>query len=270
MICYPLCKINIGLNILNKRSDGYHNIESIMVPVPLRDILEIIPANNEQNQCTTSGFPIPGNNANNLVIKALELMQGLYEIPGVHIHLHKRIPMGAGLGGGSSDAAFTLMTLNNLFGLNLKFEALEKLAAQIGSDCAFFIKAQSALASGRGEILDTLDNKTDGLYIQIIKPDIHISTAEAYAGVLPLERKQTLKEHWNSKYENWQENFTNDFEHAVFKKYLELKTIKETFYKEGAIYSSMSGSGSAIYGLFQNTPPPLPGSYPFEWEGRLK
>lgn len=237
MIAFPPCKINLGLNILRKRADGFHDIETCFYPVPWTDILEVIPSG--KFEFTTSGNPIPGGE--NLCVKAYDLLKP----PPAKIHLHKIIPAGAGLGGGSSDAAWTLRLLNDVFDLKYSKEKLRSLAAQLGSDCAFFIDDGPMIGTGRGEVLTPANISLKGMFIVIIKPDIHVSTAEAYAGIVPKESKLDI--------ENIQD-LRNDFEPSIFKKYPLLASIKATLYEAGASYASMSGSGSSVFGLFPQAP----------------
>ena len=239
MVAFPPCKINLGLNILRKRNDGYHDIETCFFPVPWTDILEVIPS--KEFSFTVSGNPIPGGD--NLCVKAYELLQ----TPPAKIHLHKIIPMGAGLGGGSSDAAWTLRLLNDVFSLGLNKEQLKQYAAQIGSDCAFFIDDIPMIGTRRGEVLRPANIDLKGKYIVIVKPDIHVSTAEAYSSVVPMESDFNLDDLQSLK---------NDFEPSVFKRYPEIASIKKSLYDLGAVYAQMSGSGSAVFGIF-NTPPSL-------------
>jgi 4-diphosphocytidyl-2-C-methyl-D-erythritol kinase len=252
MLLKPNAKINLGLNILNKRADGFHNLESIFLPVSWEDELQIETANNFQ--FSSSGLPIPGDQSSNLCVKAYQLLKQDFKIPAVKIHLHKLIPMGAGLGGGSSDAAFTLKGLNQLFDLGLSQSKLESYSAQLGSDCVFFIKNKAALVKGRGEVLEhSLSLKLSG-YILLVKPDVFISTKEAYAGVSPQEQNQSLRELINLPKEEWKNVIKNDFETSLFPKYPELEKIKQQLYEMGAYYAAMSGSGSCLYGLFEEEP----------------
>ncbi len=270
MITYPVCKINIGLHILFKRNDGFHEIESIMQEIPLRDMLEIIPAPDGKFRFSSGGLPVPGDPSKNLVVKAWELMHARYSVPAVHMHLHKIIPMGAGLGGGSSDAAFALKMLNELFSLGLDDEKLEHLAAELGSDCAFFIKGKTQLSTGRGELLSELSSDhLLPLYIQLIRPDVHIPTAQAYAGIICDNSRPALSGSWGKSPEEWRSVFKNDFETKIFEHHPVLAKIKEDFYKNGALYAAMSGSGSAVYGIFQKRPPKPEKARGYFWEGRI-
>ena len=249
MISFPPCKINLGLNIIAKRADGFHTIETCFYPVPWSDILEIVPANEFNFSC--SGSIIPGSANQNLCVKAYQLLQKDFDLPPVSIHLHKIIPTGAGLGGGSSDAAHTLRLINSIFNLQLSTGTLITYASQIGSDCSFFIEDRPMLGEGRGEILTSIDVDLKGYYLILINPNVHVSTAEAYAGVVPkiptYDIKYVLK---NFAVEQWKNVLVNDFEESVFRKYKLLKEIKESLYELDATYASMSGSGSTIFALF--------------------
>ncbi len=253
MICFPNCKINIGLNIVYKREDGYHNIESCFYPVPWTDILEIIDSENLQFEI--SGLPVPGNEADNLVLKAYQLLKNDFDLPPVKIRLHKIIPMGAGLGGGSADAAFVLKLLNDKFELNLNVETLQKYALQLGSDCPFFIDNKPKFVTGRGELFEDIKIDLQGYWLMLVHPGIHIGTAEAYAGIIPTAPVHNVKiiiE--NEPISKWKYLLVNDFEKTVFQKAPAIEKIKKSLYEQGALYSSMSGSGSAVYGIFDKEP----------------
>jgi len=248
MVVFPHCKINLGLHVISKREDGYHNIETCFYPVPWTDILEIIPA--KEFSFTSSGSDIPGKEEDNLCIRAYRLLLTQFNLTPVKIHLHKVLPTGAGLGGGSSDAAFTLRLLNSIFNLNLSPSQLSEFAAQLGSDCAFFIEDKPMLGSARGEQLVAVPSILKELYMVIIKPDIHVSTAEAYAGVKPHVPNQTLTEILTQPVVQWKDLLFNDFEKSVFVKYPAIESIKKELYDHGALYASMSGSGSSVFGIF--------------------
>jgi 4-diphosphocytidyl-2-C-methyl-D-erythritol kinase len=251
MVSFPPCKINLGLNILSKRSDGYHNVETYFYPVPWTDILEIIPA--ETLAFSSSGNAIPGKAEENLCLKAYSLLKKDFGLSPVHIHLHKIIPTGAGLGGGSSDGAHTLRLLNTIFQLNLSTEKLMHYAAALGSDCAYFIQDKSMLGSGRGEMLSEIAVRLKGKFLMLVKPDVHVSTAEAYAHVKPHQPEFSLRHILESRPVNeWRAVVKNDFEESVFKKYPEIQSLKEKMYSLGAIYSCMSGSGSTVFGIFNS------------------
>ncbi|MFD2202367.1 4-(cytidine 5'-diphospho)-2-C-methyl-D-erythritol kinase [Shivajiella indica] len=253
MICFPNAKINLGLHITSKRKDGYHDIETCMVPIPLFDALEMVIEN--KTIFETSGLAIPGEEKDNLILKALKLIRKDFsDLPQVHIHLHKNIPMGAGLGGGSADGAFALTLMNKLFDLYLDDFILEDYAAQLGSDCPFFIENKPKIATGRGEILEPVDVDLKGDYILLIKPPVHVGTKEAYAGVSPKKPETDLKSLLKDK-GSWKEKLVNDFEASIFPQYPEIAEIKAKLYEMGAYYSAMSGSGSTVFGLFNEIPP---------------
>jgi 4-diphosphocytidyl-2-C-methyl-D-erythritol kinase len=253
MISFPNAKINLGLDVLEKRQDGYHNISSIFYPVrELYDVLEIIPGNSAEDQYFFSGLSIPGDQSDNLIVKALGLIRKDFEIPSLDIYLHKVIPMGAGLGGGSSDGSFMLKILNDLFSLKLNKRELESLALELGSDCPFFIENKPVLAEGRGELMTAVPLKLDGYFIALAFSDVHISTAEAYRNV-SRKSESIIGDFIEEKpdYDRWRREMVNGFEPYALSKYPQLKKVKEYFYEQGAVYSSMTGSGSAVYGIFE-------------------
>lgn len=253
MILFPSAKINLGLKVLGKREDGYHELETCMYNIPLFDVLEILPATEFSFHQT--GLIVEGDPEQNLVVKAYRLMQENYSIGPIAIHLLKNIPMGAGLGGGSSDAAFMIRGLNELFKLELSNDQLRDLAAQLGSDCPFFIEDIPQLATGRGEILKPFMVELGGFYLKIMNPGIHVGTAEAYSGVSFSDvNSKCVSGILQQPIESWRQELINDFESTIFKKHPELTGIKETMYKEGAIYASMSGSGSTMYAIFEKEP----------------
>jgi 4-diphosphocytidyl-2-C-methyl-D-erythritol kinase len=251
MITYPNAKINIGLHIIEKRPDGYHNIETVFYPVELFDILEINPAEGKQDQYEFTGIDTGCANENNICVKAVNLMRKHYKIPPVNLHLHKQIPHGTGLGGGSSDAAFTLTALNTMFNLALPDEKLEELALVLGSDCPFFIRNKPALAKGRGEELSPLSLNLDNYTIKFAFPGFNISTAHAYSKVKPATPARKLAELIELPVKEWKGKIVNDFEKAMAGDFQQIDRIITKFYREGAIYSSLSGSGSAVYGVFE-------------------
>ncbi len=268
MLVFPNCKINLGLKVLDKRSDGFHNIESLMIPAGLCDILEIVESPVISIRMT--GIPIDGNIDKNLVYRAYLLMKKKFSLPPIAIHLHKAIPSQAGLGGGSSDAAFMLKLLNDFFDLKLGVQELRKLSLELGSDCPFFIENRPAFVSGRGEILQGMELDLSSWYLAIIKPDVHISTAEAYSNVIRTESQVNIKVIHESPLSSWKEILYNDFENFAFEKHEEIRILKDRMYKLGAVYAAMSGSGSAVFGIF-NKPPGLKQSLAdiFCWEGKL-
>jgi 4-diphosphocytidyl-2-C-methyl-D-erythritol kinase len=258
MIVFPNAKINIGLNIVEKREDGYHNLESVFMPVGWKDALEVIIDNNSENGnvfFSSSGLEIPGNTNDNLCVKAYRIIQQDYDLPAIKIHLHKNIPMGAGLGGGSSDAAFCIKAINEVCELNLAWGEMHHYAKQLGSDCSFFITNKPAYATQKGDVLETISLNLSGKFILIVHPGIHVSTAQAYAGVKPQKANYNLEEVvLNEPVEKWKDKVKNDFEKSVFEQHPEIKNIKDKMYQNGAVYASMSGSGSAVYGIFNQEP----------------
>ena len=267
MVVFPNCKINLGLHILNKREDGYHNIETVFYPVPLKDALEIIPSGNtDAIQFTSSGLVISGDAATNLCSKAYHLLKKDYPIlPNVKMHLHKVIPMGAGLGGGSADAAFTLQLLDKLFKLNLSTPQLLEYSLQLGSDCPFFILNEPCVATGRGEIMEKIKLDLSAYQLMLVNPGIHVNTAEAF-GLLASQKvdnsSASLKNIITQPVNTWQHFLTNHFETVLVNKYPLIKEIKETLYNMGASYAAMSGSGSTVYGLFEKRARPTPNFNP--------
>ncbi len=253
MLKFPNAKINLGLNIISKREDGYHDIESCFYPIPLKDALEIIPSNNLNFE--TTGLKIPGDSNDNLVLKAFELLNEDFDLPTLEIILHKNIPMGAGMGGGSADGAFMLTLLNDYFELNISTQELEQYALKLGSDCPFFIENKPKLVSGRGEVFENTKLDLSGYYLALVYPDIHISTGVAYGGVKPQKPEISVKEIIEQyPIEEWNKLLKNDFESGVFNKFPILQDIKNKLYENGAIYASMTGSGSTIFGIFKEQP----------------
>jgi 4-diphosphocytidyl-2-C-methyl-D-erythritol kinase len=273
MISFPNAKINIGLNIIRRRNDGYHDIETVFYPVNFCDILEILenPSGSHMPLFHNTGLPIDVPLDKNLCVKAYRLLQKDYKIPEISIHLHKIIPYGAGLGGGSSDAVFTISLLNMLFSLGLSKEKIQNYALLLGSDCVFFTENKPVIARGRGELVENIDLRLAGFYIVIVKPQFGISTIEAYSEVIPHYPVHNLSESIQTKIEKWPELIVNDFEKHLFEKYTKLPKIKEKLYEIGALYAAMSGSGSAIYGIFRDEPE-ITGLFPgsFVWKGRLE
>lgn len=257
MISFPNCKINIGLWVTEKRTDGYHNIQSIIVPVPWCDILEIIPSGSPETTLIVTGREVDIPIEQNLCYRAWQLLAENYNIPAVNIHLHKVVPTGAGLGGGSSDASFTLRLLNELFSLHLDDAKLQEHAESLGMDCPFFIQNVPALSSGRGEILQPVSLSLSGFYLILVKPSVYISTAEAYTGCIPRKRNKSISMLLNYPVYEWKEIVENDFENNVFELHPEIKEIKTRLYQAGAVFASMSGSGSTVYGIFEQHPPEL-------------
>lgn len=253
MISFAPCKINLGLQVIEKRNDGYHNLSSIFYPVGLHDIIEITEKKGLPS-FTSTGVETYAGDDKNLCMKAYHMLATDYNLSPVHIHLHKQIPVGAGLGGGSSDASLVLKMLNQKFALNIPEEKLCHYASQIGSDCPFFIKESPQLVSGRGEILNKITLNLKGYFLLLIKPGIFVSTAEAYGSIKPAPASFDLAQLSTTDIENWKNYLVNDFEKPLFEKYTLLGEIKKFLYHQGAIYASMSGSGSALYGIFKNKP----------------
>ena len=253
MIAFPNAKINLGLNIVAKRPDGYHNLETVFYPIPLSDALEIVLAKEQKGNFVQTGITISGNPDENLVLKAYKLLKEKFDIPEIDIFLHKKIPFGAGLGGGSADAAYMLKLLNDFAELNLTINNLEEYAVRLGADCPFFIQNKPVFAEGIGNQFTAIDLSLKGYYILLIKPDIHVSTQDAYANVKPQTPEKSIKEIIQMPVKKWKEYLVNDFELSVFKKYPEIDTIKNKLYEQGAIYASMSGSGSSVFGIFEKS-----------------
>lgn len=254
MIVFPNIKINIGLNIVEKRHDGYHNLETVFYPVGLCDALEVVSSDSGNDSFKCEGVNLNCANSDNLVVKAYNILKTDYNLPNIDIELIKKIPSGAGLGGGSSDASFMLKTINKMFGLGLSVEQLKAYALKLGADCPFFIVNKPAFATGIGEILEEVNLSLKGYYILIVKPDIFISTKEAFAGVEPHKSTRDLKNDILLTVEDWKYYIRNDFEKSIFPNHPELENIKSELYNIGAKYASMSGSGSALYGLFDFLP----------------
>ena len=251
MISFPNAKINIGLNITEKRSDGFHNIETIFYPIGLSDILEINASNNELKFSNTGLIIENGKLESNLCYKAYEILRKDFSIPEINIHLHKIIPFGSGLGGGSSNASFTLKSINLLFKLNLSDDDLLKYAEQIGSDCPIFIHDKPAYAVEKGNILTPITLNLNGYYLILIHPGIHVNTKIAYSKSNPQKPKENLSDLIKLPIEDWKGKIKNDFEDIIFESHPEIKQIKDKLYDLGAAYASMSGSGSAVYGIFK-------------------
>jgi 4-diphosphocytidyl-2-C-methyl-D-erythritol kinase len=253
MLVFPNAKINLGLNIISKRSDGYHDLETCFYPVPWKEALEAVKS--EKSTFTSSGIPIP-DQGKNLIEQAYDMLAMDFELPPANVHLHKVIPIGAGLGGGSADAAFALSMFNELFKLGLDEKELTKYAVRLGADCAFFIKNRPARAQGIGDKLSEIQLDLSGKFIVLIYPNLHISTKEAYAGIVPHQPKVRIKDILeNHQIEKWPELLVNDFESSIFITHPLLADIKKDLYDQGALYASMSGSGSTIYGIFDELPP---------------
>jgi 4-diphosphocytidyl-2-C-methyl-D-erythritol kinase len=258
MITFPNAKINLGLRVVRKRIDGYHDIETIMYPIGLADALEVVPAADGIFGFSATGIIVEGDAEDNLCVKAFRLMQLKYGLPEVKIHLHKVIPTGAGLGGGSSDAAFALKLLRRIFSIKNCNDDLRQMAAQLGSDCSFFVENIPALAKGRGEDLMKLSIKLKGYHLLLVKPEIEVSTPWAYSKINPSGISLPAVKELSSDVYKWQSLLCNDFEPVVMDEYPHIKQIRNRMLEMGAVYSAMSGSGSAVFGLF-NTHPEIHG-----------
>ena len=256
----PCAKINLGLNITERRADGYHNLETVFYPVPIFDTITIRENGTEQNSCTLTveGIKIEGNMQNNLVVKAYQTLARKKTLPGVEITLKKNIPTQAGMGGGSADCAYTMVALNKMFDLGFSDEELADMAASLGADCAFFVMSEPCYAEGIGDKMNNVNLSLQGWWIMVVKPEVSISTKEAFAGIKSERPQYNCKDIVeNEPIERWKDLLKNDFEKNIFKLHPSLAKIKDLLYEEGASYAAMSGSGSAMYGLFKNKPIPL-------------
>ena len=270
MLTFPCAKINLGLNITSKREDGYHNLETIFYPVPLTDALEVKLMHDDFPSDEPCDLKITGNavdcdEKNNLVVKAYTLLAQDFKLPRVHTHLVKRIPMQAGLGGGSADGAFMIRLLDERFRLNMGFAEMERYASRLGSDCAFFITTEPSFGTGRGEVLEPVniaEHNLQGYYIAIVKPAIAVSTREAFKQIICRQPEHCCRDIVRQPVETWKTVLTNDFEEPAFKQHPELADIKQRLYDLGAVYAQMSGSGSAFFGLFRTDPQQLKNAFP--------
>ena len=270
MLTFPCAKINLGLNITSKREDGYHNLETIFYPVPITDALEVKLMHDDFPSDEPCDLKITGNavdcdEKNNLVVKAYTLLAQDFKLPRVHTHLVKRIPMQAGLGGGSADGAFMIRLLDERFRLNMGIAEMERYASRLGSDCAFFITAEPSFATGRGEVLEPVniaEQNLQGYYIAIVKPTIAVSTREAFQQIICRQPEHCCRDIVRQPVETWKTVLTNDFEEPAFKQHPELDDIKQRLYDLGAVYAQMSGSGSAFFGLFRTEPQQLKSNFP--------
>lgn len=251
MIVFPNCKINLGLRIISKRTDGFHDLETVFYPVPFPDALEIISNDKPDIEFTATGIPVDGPATDNLCLKAYRLIKKDFpDLPAVRIHLHKAIPLGAGLGGGSADAAFMLKLLKDKFQLNLSTNQLINYALQLGSDCPFFIVNKPCFATGRGEQLEEINVDLSAYKIVLINPGVHINTGWAFSNIKAAPPKKSTREIIQQPVGTWKKELINDFEKPVFAAHPQIGEIKETLYRQGAVYASMSGSGSTVFGLF--------------------
>ncbi len=254
MILFPNAKINLGLNILRKREDGYHELETVFYPIGLKDGLEFIENKHNKINFTSSGLLLDVDPEDNIVVKAYRLLAADHSLPGLDIHLHKVIPFGAGLGGGSSDAAFLLKGLNDFFELSLTIDQLKRYALQLGADCSFFLENRPMFASGIGEKLSAIEVSLKGYYLLLVKPQFGVGTKEAYSNIKPAIPTFPLPEAIHQSPEKWQESVFNDFEPSVFQIYPEIAELKSKLLNMGAVYAAMSGSGSSVFGLFKEAP----------------
>ncbi len=275
MLTFPCAKINLGLNVTSERPDGYHDIETVFYPIPLTDVIEIKhmdPSFPHTNNCDLKvtfdpsiGTTAIGNGADNLVVKAYNLLERDFTLPPIHAHLYKRIPSQAGLGGGSSDGAFMIRLLDERFRLNIGIAEMERYAAELGSDCPFFISAEPSFATGRGEVLEPADSprgNLEGYFIGIVKPVIAVSTREAYQQIQCRQPEKSCRAIVRQPIDTWREELINDFEAPVFRTHPELQQIKDRLYSLGAVYAAMSGSGSALFGIFRKAPQEFAALFP--------
>ena len=252
MITFPNAKINIGLNIVNRRDDGYHNLETIFYPINIKDALEIVKA--EKFSFESSGLDIPGRMEDNLCIKGYHLLKKDFDIPPVKIHLHKHIPIGAGLGGGSADGAFFIKLVNQTFDLGMSDAKMIDYARYLGADCAFFIQNKPIFAFERGDEFEPMRLDLSNYKIVLVMPPVQISTSEAFRGVTPKPVKDSLMELIEKPVTEWKNFIKNDFEQSIFKNHVMVRWVKAALYEAGALYASMSGSGAAVFGIFETTP----------------
>lgn len=252
MIIFPNAKINIGLNVINRRDDGYHNLETIFYPINIKDALEIVVA--DELSFESSGLEIPGRVEDNLCIKGYHLLKKDFDLPPVKIHLHKNIPIGAGLGGGSADAAFFIRLMNQNFNFGMTDEQMTGYARKLGADCAFFIKNKPVFAFEIGDEFEPVRLDLSKYQIVLVMPPVHVSTAEAYRGVTPAPVKESLMDLIYEPVADWKKYIKNDFEASVFKNHPEIRGVKAALYEAGALYASMSGSGASVFGIFEATP----------------
>lgn len=250
MLAFANAKINLGLYVTEKRPDGYHNLETVFYPVKINDVIEITDAG--ETTCQIKGIDIPGSTTDNICLKAFDLLKKDFDLPAQQITLLKNIPVGAGLGGGSSDAAFLIKLLNDKFQLGLNTHQMEDYARQLGADCAFFINNRPVFAEGKGDEFSEVDVDLSGYKIILVKPPVHVSTADAYSGIVPHRSSKSLKDLIQLPLKDWKSNLKNDFEDTVFLKYPEIATVKQALYHEGAIFAAMSGSGSSVFAIFED------------------
>ncbi len=268
MIRFPNAKINLGLRVVSRRPDGYHNLETVFYPIGLQDALEILPATGGETTLSLSGIVIDGNACDNLVMRAWQRLSERFALPPVEIMLHKVIPFGAGLGGGSSDAAILLAMVRDQFNLPLSDEELDAIAVSLGADCPFFLHNKPLLAKGIGTEFESVSVSLRGYYLVLVKPQVAVPTAVAYSLVTPAEPEEPVGVTIARPVSEWRGRLVNDFETSVFARFPEVGAIKEKLYTQGAVYASMSGSGSSVFGLFEHSVD-LKTAFPdcFVWSG---
>jgi 4-diphosphocytidyl-2-C-methyl-D-erythritol kinase len=268
MLSFPTAKINLGLQILRKRGDGFHDLETVFYPVGWQDALEVVANGEEPLQLTMSGLPVAGDLESNLCYKAWKLIAADYSLPPLQAHLHKMIPMGAGLGGGSSDAAFMLKLLNEVNHVGINEDKLCSYAAQLGSDCAFFVRNKPAFATGRGEVLEDFLLDLSNYYLQIVMPEVTVPTAAAYSWITPMDNRKDIQSILQQPIATWKTELINDFQQPVCERFPIIAELISQLYNEGAIYAAMSGSGAAVFGIFDIEP-----AYTFSelksWKGKM-
>lgn len=277
MITFPVAKINLGLNVVEKRADGYHNLQTVFYPVPIMDALEIVPMSDgfpSDVDCDlkVTNITIEGDEQRNLVVRAYQLLKADFpDLPRVHAHLWKGIPTQAGMGGGSSDCGYMIRLLNETFDMGLSSEQMQQYAARLGADCAFFIESRACYAEGIGERLQPIDLDLSGWHIGVVRPDIPVPTKEAFSRIHPHYPALNCRDVVKQPVETWRDRLTNDFEESVFALHPEIGAVKEQLYKMGATYAAMSGSGSALFGLFKDEPDALRQAFPdmFTFSGVL-
>lgn len=252
MICFPNAKINIGLNIISRRNDGYHNLQTVFYPLQIKDALEVIES--PIMGFETSGIEIPGQPNQNLCLKAYELLRKDFDLPNINIHLHKKIPIGAGLGGGSADAAFFIKLINDKFNLNLLPTTMQNYCRLLGADCAFFIENKPVFAYDKGDVFTPIELDLSAYYLVLVMPPVHVSTAQAYSGVLSKTPDKNLIDLIKLPVSQWQGKILNDFEPSIFKTHPKIRNVKEKLMAAGAIFALMSGSGASVFGIFTSKP----------------
>ncbi len=250
MITFPSAKINIGLHITSRRPDGYHNLETIFYPIKIKDALEVIEGSKMSFE--TSGIEIPGHANENLCLQTYDLMRGDFDLPNINIHLHKKIPIGAGLGGGSANAAFFIKLINQKFELGLSTEVMQNYCRKLGADCAFFVENKPVFAFGKGDEFENIDLDLSNYFMALVMPSVHVSTGEAYRGVRPKRPEQSLKGLIKLPIEQWQGKIINDFEHHILKNHPSIRGVKSALLEAGALFALMSGSGASVYGIFKD------------------